>query len=69
MSDLSVSARELADRLAALLAVLESGGIASSAATRYRLEGAIVALEIVNGASVESVVAVLADGVPDPEQP
>jgi len=40
---------DLADSLRALLARIDAGDLDSSAATRYRLEGAVVALDVVTG--------------------
>lgn len=64
MTDSTVTARDLADRLAALLAAIDSGELTASAATRYRLEGAVVALDVLNGEAPADILDRLGDGQP-----
>lgn len=64
MTDASVTARALAARLAALLASIDSGEMTASAATRYRIEGAIVALDVLNGTDTADILDRLGDGQP-----
>lgn len=49
-------APQLADQLRAMLAAIHSGELVASAATAYRIEGAIVALDALGGESIEDIV-------------
>lgn len=50
-------ADELSVLLAGVLAAIDAGELAASAAARYRIEGAVVALDILGGADPAEVLA------------
>jgi len=51
---------ELANMLRGLLATVNAGDVAASTTYRHRLEGAVVALEMVAGGEVDEIVERLA---------
>lgn len=51
---------ELADMLRGLLATVNTGDVAATTTYRHRLEGAVVALELVAGGEVDEIVERLA---------
>lgn len=62
MTDKTDAAEELSRLLMELLDSIHSGELAASAATRYRIEGAVVALDVIGGADAASVLARLGIG-------
>jgi hypothetical protein len=56
---------ELAAGLRAVLTAVESGAMVASATLRARLEGAVVALDLVAGGSVKGILK----GLMDPDRP
>ncbi len=57
MTDNAEAAEELSRLLVGLLDAINSGELVASTATRYRIEGAVVALEVLSGADTASVLA------------
>ncbi len=62
MTDNAEAAEELSRLLVGLLDAIHSGELAASTATRYRIEGAVVALDVLGGADTASVLARLGIG-------
>lgn len=62
MTDDTEAAEELSRLLSGLLDAIHSGSLAASTATRYRIEGAVVALDVIGGADAASVLARLGIG-------
>ncbi len=67
---------ELADRLRGLIAMVDNGEMTASTAMRYRLEGAVVALEVAVGRNpatsddiLEAMVSFLAASPPGRRRP
>lgn len=57
MTKQTETAEDLSRLLVGLLDAIESGEIAASTATRYRIEGAVVALDVLGGGDAASVLA------------
>ena len=62
MTDNAEAGVELSRLLAGLLEEIDSGALVASTATRYRIEGAVVALDVLGGADSASVLARLGVG-------
>lgn len=62
MTDNAEAAVDLSRLLAGLLEEINSGALVASTATRYRIEGAVVALDVLGGADAASVLARLGIG-------
>lgn len=57
MTDRGAQPDELSALLVGLLAAIDSGEMSASAATRYRIEGAVAALDVLAGADSRTVLA------------
>jgi hypothetical protein len=59
-------AADLAEQLAAVLQAMDSEDLAGSAATRYRIEGAVIALNALGGVGADELLQLIQAGR-DPE--